>query len=209
MSLSVFSWDKFTWLNSSSYYGSDYSFMYNFVVGTYDVLGLLPPGGYPEWGGKPPWPPYKYIPSKGNCWRYACNDPAKPGEGPKAQPEFPKFDKKKREFRYTCDGVMKGARDKGAVDPDKTTGDCPCDYYKIKAVVMDKTCITLKDPQGKDYLYCDYHWYRQNDDGSWSHKPGDSSPFPNVPDPTKDAKDRGYDKDCGNLCVKGNGLDVD
>ena len=49
MSLSVFGWDKFTWLNSSSYHGSDYSFMYNFVVGTYDVLGLLPPGGYPEW----------------------------------------------------------------------------------------------------------------------------------------------------------------
>jgi hypothetical protein len=24
------------------------------------------------------------------------------------------------------------------------------------------------------YGYWDYHWYRQNPDGTWSHKPGDS-----------------------------------
>jgi hypothetical protein len=47
----------------------------------------------------------------------------------------------------------------------------------------------------------DYHWYRQESDGSWSHKPGGGSPIGGVTDPIKDAMNRGYDQDCGDLCV--------
>ena len=99
---------------------------------------------------------------------------------------------------------MSGARKKGAIEP-SSDGKCPCNHYLIKGVVMDKSCVRLRN----GILLCDYHWYRQNDDGSWSHKPGDRSPIPHVDDPVQDAKRMGYDKDCGNLCVKSPGLETD
>lgn len=55
----------------------------------------------------------------------------------------------------------------------------------------------------------DYHWYRQDDDGSWSHKPGDYSVHIGITDPEKDANDRNYTTICGYLCMPDEGLDVD
>ncbi len=42
---------------------------------------------------------------------------------------------------------------------------CPVGTYKV-AFVIDN-----QKQAGDDYHY-DYHFYRQNSDGSWSHKPG-------------------------------------
>ena len=38
----------------------------------------------------------------------------------------------------------------------------------------------------------DYHWYRQDADGTWSHKPGSTKVITGVVDPVADARERGY-----------------
>ena len=43
----------------------------------------------------------------------------------------------------------------------------------------------------------DYHWYRQDSDGTWSHKPGSTKVIKGVENPKKDAKKRGYTHDLG------------
>jgi RHS repeat-associated protein len=182
---------------------NDYLFLANRPLGSYDILGLLPAGTYPEWGGLPPHPPYVPRESKGNCWRYACNDPGKPGEPHKTHPADPRDTPTER--RYVCEDIMAGAKKRGAEEPDPATGDCPCGYYKIMGVVQDKE--GSKMPDGRDYH--DYHWYRQNDDGTWSDKPGGSSVNTGIKDPVADAKKKKYDKNCGILCVPGGGLETD
>jgi RHS repeat-associated protein len=129
--------------------------------------------------------------SKGNCWRYACDDPMKPGE---EHSPFPRG--KDPGGHVTCDQVIAGTKAKGATDPEKG-GCCPKGFRLIKAVIQDKTKPGWND----------YHWYRYEGGGKWTHKPG-SGKVEETKDPTKDAADRGYDKDCGNLCVHEN-ADVD
>lgn len=38
----------------------------------------------------------------------------------------------------------------------------------------------------------DYHWYRQDTNGTWSHKMGSTPVITGVENPIKDAKQRGY-----------------
>ena len=103
----------FSWLNSSAYYGGDHQFAYNNSVGTYDILGLVPPPTYPDWGGEPPWPPYIELPSRGNCWRYVCNDPRGPGQEEDdpiiENPGKPIMDPGGITVVWTCDLLMNGA----------------------------------------------------------------------------------------------------
>ncbi len=141
-----------------------------------------------QWGSGPPGRPGG---SKGNCWRYACNDPGKPGEPHQAFPggEDP-------QGHLTCSQLRNLAKKtRGVRDTDKD-GKCPKCYYKVKLVLQDNPGFN------------DYHWYRQDDDGTWSHKPGMGPVQGPINDPTKDAKKRGYPDDCGYLCVK-KGTDVD
>ena len=164
-----------------------YGMVGNNPVNWIDGLGLSPQGSYPDWGGNPPQVPYRPSPSQGNCWRYACDDPAKPGE---PHSPFPGGNDPGR--RLTCKDVIDGAKKKGAVDP--KGGSCPPCHRKIKAVLQSKGPASNPD-------FNDYHWYRQESDGSWSHKPGERSPIAGVTDPTQDGNNRGYDQDCGDLCV--------
>ena len=55
----------------------------------------------------------------------------------------------------------------------------------------------------------DYHWYRQDDDGLWSHKRGDMSIDIGVVKPEQDARQRGYTAICGYLCFPTKGIDTD
>jgi RHS repeat-associated protein len=159
----------------------------NNVIFWIDRLGLAPAGSYPDWGGHPPKPPYAPKPSNGNCWRYACNDPAKPGE-----PHEPFPGGTDPGGTLTCKDVIDGAKKSGAVEP--TNGECPKCYRKIQAVLQSQGGPS--NPKHNDY-----HWYREESDGSWSHKPGHHSPIDGVTDPAKDGSDRGYDQDCGELCI--------
>jgi hypothetical protein len=151
-----------------------------------DPFGLVPRGNPGDWGwGRG---------SRGNCWRYACNDPAKDGESSGVNPGG-------RNLRrpFTCGDVLKGARKNPGIKPPGPDGNCPKCTYKIFLVIT---------PPGPEQ---DYHWYRQDDDGSWSGKPGDTPVVPVPPGrtPKEDARRRGYPIECGYLCVSGSGVDLD
>lgn len=165
------------------------------VSGTNATCPTPPPSKNIDWGSG--------STSKGNCYRYACDDPAKPGE---AHSPFPGGSDPGRHI--TCKDIMDGARKQGAQDPDGS-GCCAKGWRKIAGVVQDKS-----NP-GSDN---DFHWYRQEADGTWSHKRGataaskvDASGNP-ITDPAKaNRKYPGsddYDAFCGYLCVPDN-MDAD
>lgn len=95
-------------------------------------------------------------------------------------------------FRVNCDSIRQAAISDGAVEPIKPGdcgGECPSGYRKIRLVVTD-------------FLFSrnDYHWFRQDSDGSWSSKPGAGAAIKHgnsCPGPYKD-----YTVDCGALCVR-------
>jgi len=49
--------------------------------------------------------------------------------------------------------------------------------------------------------FSDYHWYRQDEDGSWSDKPGWGSVSVNKTDIESDAKEKGYREFCNCFCI--------
>lgn len=133
------------------------------------------------------------TPSKGNCYRYACNDPAQEGEEPYASPApspQPGED-------FECETIKQTILNKQAKEA--TNGECPKCYYKVNLVI--------KPHQGNNPS--DYHWYREDDDGTWSHKLGCTPVIPRVMSPYFDSKLRGYTKDCGIFCIPEGGMDVD
>jgi RHS repeat-associated protein len=143
--------------------------------------------------------------SKGNCWRYACDKPAGPGEPHSPYPgPFPGGGQDPGGI-LTCAQVMAASKAGGAVDPD-ASGKCPCDYWKIAVVVSD--------PAGRNWN--DYHYYRQSSDGSWSQKSGNTAATgtdasgAKIGDPSTADRDysknkppgENYNQFCGYLCVK-------
>ena len=114
-----------------------------------------------------------------------------------------------KEFKYDCNNLDKMIKCDfpNITKLDNIDSPIPCDHYRI-ALVLDKN--------GK---HLDYHFYRQDLDGYWSHKTG-HDPISNIDasgnkiyDPKK--IDRNYDKDnndhfnydifCGYYSVKYNG----
>jgi RHS repeat-associated protein len=177
--------------------GNLYRYVNNNSSAWFDPFGLF------DWGYEGPnhEPPYR-GPSKGNCWRYACNDPAKPGEEHNQIP--PGWDP----FNpgNNCSKLMSAARSAGAKDPD-SSGCCPKGMNKIH--LMLSTGKNLPTSNGEDF-----HYYRQDSKtGNWSHKPGKTGVRDTGPDgkPIKDpSKDKNpiYNHDCGQLCVP-DGFDTD
>lgn len=160
-----------------------------------------------------PYSPDKYnnyngIKESHNCFMYAVYDhinlpskkcTLKDCQLPFAQPGrisgYPTWERVKGK---RCPDII--GRTLGDV-PDTTlssfTGKCPKGTRKVATVV---------DPKN------DYHWYRQDADGYWSHKPG-STPVTNVDstgrriyDPQlasrhSSGSDLNYNKFCGYLCI--------
>ncbi|MBQ7189824.1 MAG: hypothetical protein IJR99_10455 [Kiritimatiellae bacterium] len=157
------------------------------LLNFFDAFGMMPAGNYPDWGGGPAWSPYLEIPTKGNCWRYACNDPAVNGEQARVNPpETPP--------NIDCKSIMRGVTDISGAQTGEKEKPCPKCHYKVLLVTRP---------------HYDYHWYRQDDDGRWSHKRGDMSVITWVDDPEKNAKNYHYDTRCGYLCFPDTGLDAD
>lgn len=109
----------------------------------------------------PPYDPGKWNDDEcttccNNCYNYA-NDIitdtfAQPGRG--SDNEF---------NEYTCDNISNAARHDGMTDPEDPvdpTGNPPNVGQYVALVI---------DPTDGDK---DFHWYRQDSDGEWSHKPG-------------------------------------
>jgi hypothetical protein len=153
-----------------------------------DPLGWFPMGKPGGWGSGDD--------STGNCWRYACNDPGKPREPHSPFPGGPDPG-----GTISCMDLMRDVRHMPGVTSPSPDGECDeCDY---------KVLLVLTPPD--DEGFNDYHWYRQDDDGSWSSKPGNTPVVPVEPGtpPEDDARKRGYPTICGYLCVSDRGVDLD
>ena len=183
-----------------SNYGNLLLFIENNPINSTDILGLLEPGKYPDWGGNPPAPPYRPVPPKGNCFRYACNDPAKPGEPTKTNPPGlsfpldPDLDKVCKSIMDALKAVHPTAVKTGSKDTDCE----PC-FYKV--------LLVLRPPSHSKGF--DYHWYRRGDDKKWSHKRGLASIEYSVEDPEENAKNYGYSHICGYMCFREPKIDAD
>jgi RHS repeat-associated protein len=129
-----------------------------------------------------------------NCYSYACNRPYGPDgkprpPGTKPQPgggDAPDL---------TCAAIIAAAKKDGLTNT-SCNGGCPGGTHKVRLVIAPGV---------------DYHWYRQDDNGTWSQKHGlmpcqnvDESGNP-ITDPGKANRDSGgglnYTVDCGDLCA--------
>ncbi|MCE2966707.1 MAG: hypothetical protein ACK48N_05025 [Planctomyces sp.] len=124
---------------------------------------------------------------RGNCWLFATCSPIRP---PTFQWQHP--------LGYReCDDCEKFVRtvyDNGAFFP-FSNGECPEGTYKIALMVR-----TIPIPQ------CDYHFYRQNPDDTWSDKGGCGPVRGPFSDPLKEFLDRLFSEEfyynewCGFMC---------
>ena len=171
-----------------------YRYVDNDGIRLIDPLGLCPPSGCsyePDVWNQPG------VKENNNCYSYACNNmhgppplTNQPTPGGKPQPGGggnPPF---------TCADITAAAKSDGLVDPD-SNGCCPTGYHKVSLFIAPNV---------------DYHWYREDSNGNWSHKPGntdatnlDASGNP-ITDPSaadRDYSEAGgpnYNQDCGVLC---------
>ena len=136
-----------------------------------------------------------------NCYSYAMHD-LKLDQKKKQQPgSLCKTMKPLKKKFYSCQGLMKRVQcdypDTILLNNDSES--CPCDYYKV-ALFLDKT--------GKKR---DYHFYKQNKEGFWSHKPGktkvtnldaDGKIIKNPINSNRKYKKYNYNEKCGILCKK-------
>lgn len=109
--------------------------------------------------GSPPYEPAKWnsppVIDSTNCYAYAANDPnghppGKPQPGEHCGHPFTTVDCSSVGAASVCDGMIAAPN-----PPTPRPG-----FYPV-ALVMDPGV--------------DYHWYRQGDDGTWSHKPGNTA----------------------------------
>ena len=143
----------------------------------YTVYSTLPLSGYE----------LEYTPSlwddtvedNCNCYAYAINNQVVPGTNSlwyKQQPgEYSGFDIYIREY-WKNQQVLEDAAmiDFGKYSADYGTS-CtftPIDRYAVCPAGTYKVALVMKDYRASTP---DYHWYRQDADGLWSHKPGTTS----------------------------------
>jgi len=123
------------------------------------------------------------IQCKNNCYNYACNIQtntlAQPGQAGGYVPS-----------EIDCDEYTKGAKFDGLKEISYDESCIKC-CYKVALVIWPGV---------------DFHWYRQDDNGKWSHKPGitaaretDNSGNP-IFDP-RTADNGPYTEFCGYFCV--------
>jgi hypothetical protein len=148
--------------------------------------------GLPTNGSEPPYNPGAWNDDDGiqynnNCYNYGANKMT----GTFAQPG--RAGGRLRKFPATCSDVIASADTDGLI-PWPASFACPSRTYKVALVTQPAA------------LGGDYHWYRQNPDGTWSHKRG-GSPAKNVDESGNPITDpRTADRDdysnfCGFMCV--------
>lgn len=101
------------------------------------------------------WNNNRTIREENNCYNYANNKRTDTYAQPGDISGYNKAD-------LSCGEVSRAAESDG-IRPVPPTGVCPCNEAKLALVVDTES----------DYSYKhDYHWYRRDSDGKWSHKPG-------------------------------------
>lgn len=124
--------------------------------------GFSPLSGYEPTYDPDSWNMKQNIKNNHNCYSYAFNDINLKRQG-KAQPgyfaHFPSIQNKE----YNCKAIYKRIkRDNPAITKTTFNKKCPKGTYKA---------FVALDPEGDT----DYHFYRQDKNGYWSHKPGRSN----------------------------------
>jgi hypothetical protein len=111
--------------------------------------------------------------------------------------------------RATCENLMANAKLDGLIEPSQEGqcgGTCPSGYHKVQIFLDDRHLLLGRD----------YHVYRQDDDGGWSHKQGRGGK-PNRTDASGNALicpinsnrnfgEHSYQKSCGTLCAPETGI---
>jgi hypothetical protein len=135
---------------------------------------------------------YKELPKKPGCTTQSCSVPfPQPGRAS----GYPKWSKVKG--KRCPDLIARFRADVPGITPATFTQRCPKGTYKIAPVVAPKD---------------DYHFFRQDSTGKWSHKPGSTSvthldttgrpihdPF--LASRASDESGLDYNKTCGYWCV--------
>jgi len=124
-----------------------------------DAEGGMCTQTYPD---RPEYEPGKWndpgIQNSNNCYSYAANDPYGHPDDTKPQPGYSAG---APAASAGCGDILDGAAADGmppmCIDPSNP----PPGTYPV-------ALVHGHDATGDE----DYHWYRQDDDGSWSHKPG-------------------------------------
>ena len=124
-------------------------------------------GKSPLSGNEPHYEPWKwndkdYIKNFHNCYSYAFNDYQGRRTG-KAQPGYFAHYPPINNTEYNCDDIYKRIKkDNPSIRKTNFNNKCPKGSYKA---------FFALDPEGDT----DYHFYRQDSNGYWSHKPGRSN----------------------------------
>ena len=114
-----------------------------------------------------------------NCYAYAMNSRTGHPAGGKPQPG----EKSSVGSTLSCPSLTAAVLADGV--PDDIVAAPRCAYqkkhklpppdktgYYLVALVTTSNGSTMYDPKSDTVRYADYHWYRQDTDGAWSHKPG-------------------------------------
>ena len=151
------------------------------------AMAGLPTNGYEPPLNLAPWNDDDGVQYNNNCYNYGANKMT----GTFAQPG--RAGGRLRMFPATCSDVKASASTDGLI-PWPAGFACPNRTYKVALVTQPAA------------LGGDYHWYRQNPDGTWSHKRGgmpaknvDESGNPITDPRTADRDD--YTNFCGFMCV--------
>ena len=154
-------------------------------------------GFLPLSGSEPKYNPSKWnkMPRNNNCYAYMLDDLEARGDKPQ-----PGFFGGNKDIKYNCKHVMNNILlDNKHIYKSKEHHKCRRGYYKAYLAL---------DPKGEDY-----HFYRQDSNGLWSHKAG------NMPVSNKDSKKNNilnpriaekvnkpyhYTKNCNYFCVPAN-----
>ena len=137
------------------------------------------------------WNDFSTVLSSNNCYNYANDEVtmtfAQPGRACGEQ-----------YGEISCAAVMAAALCDGLVELPDPQGACPAGTHRAHIVVAPGW---------------DYHWYRQDDDGLWSHKPGGTpaTDLDNsdelITDPEQ-ADTGNYTDHCGYLCACGDCAEI-
>jgi len=150
----------------------------------------------PVSGSEPEWNPSRWEANTqyNNCYAYALDD-REPQETLRHRKPIPG----PHRSYYTCSQVIEGLKDEVPQMYVASFG-CPCasGFKKIYAAVSD---------EGEDN---DFHFWRQDRDGWWSHKPGsddpsrtdgDQRPIANPDQANRHSSTRHYSQGCGFFCI--------
>ena len=132
--------------------------------------------------------------NRGNCFRYAFNDIAKDGEPAFIHViEIPSDATTEKLCNITTKKVL------NMVGIRKKSGCCLKNEYEVALV----TTTSLPGWQS-----IDIHWYRKDEDGTWSHKRGNTIVQMGIKNPLDDIQYGAYEE-CCRFCVNKPGIDLD